>query len=324
VTQFETEFAAYCGAAYCIGVANGTDALELALRALCCGPGDEIISVANAGSYATTAILAIGARPVLADIDPDTMTLSPHSLEQCLSRKTRAVIATHLYGQLAKMESICAATANRNIPIVEDCAQAHGAERDGRRAGTFGAISCFSFYPPKNLGAIGDGGAVVTNDVRLAEATRQLRQYGWRTKHHSVRSGGRNSRLDEMQAAVLRVKLPRLDEWNKRRRKIANRYREALVGSRLQPLGPDHVAHLCVVRTNDRAVLQRNLRAAGIVTGVHYPIPDHRQTSMRHNFPADLSLPETEAAVEQVLTLPCFPEMTEEEVDQVVGCLRRF
>jgi dTDP-3-amino-2,3,6-trideoxy-4-keto-D-glucose/dTDP-3-amino-3,4,6-trideoxy-alpha-D-glucose/dTDP-2,6-dideoxy-D-kanosamine transaminase len=324
VTQFETEFAAYCGAAYCVGVANGTDALEIALRALGCGPTDEVVTVANAGAYATTAILAIGAHPVLADVDPHDMTISPDSLERCLGPKTRVVIATHLYGRLAKMDTISGVVKHRNIPIVEDCAQAHGALRGGHRAGTFGAISCFSFYPTKNLGALGDGGAVLTNDADLAKAARELRQYGWHGKYRAVRSGGRNSRLDEMQAAVLRVKLPRLDGWNSRRREIAERYLQALAVPRSSTLGLDHVAHLCVLRTKQRAAMQQHLLAAGIMTDVHYPIPDHRQTSFRGIFPTDLSLPETEAAAEQVLTVPCFPEMTEKEVIHIADSLSRF
>jgi dTDP-4-amino-4,6-dideoxygalactose transaminase len=260
----------------------------------------------------------------LVDIDPDNMTLAPTALEERLGPKTRAVIATHLYGRLANMDAISAVAGHRNVPVVEDCAQGHGAERDGRRAGSFGAIGCFSFYPTKNLGAIGDGGAVVTNDGDLAMAVRELRQYGWHSKYHAGRSGGRNSRLDEMQAAVLRVKLPRLDEWNCRRRDIAERYRQALFSPGSPSLGPDHVAHLCVLRTKQRAAMQRELLAAGVKTDIHYPVPDHHQASWRDIFPSDLSLPETEAAAEEVLSLPCFPEMTEEEVLRVANSLRRF
>jgi len=325
VSAFEQTFAAYSGVRFAIGLANGTDALEIALRAVGCGRGDEVITVANAGMYATTAALAIGARPVLVDIEPYTMTMDPISLARALSSTTKAVVVTHLFGQLADMDAISAAMGSRTIPIIEDCAQAHGAERNGKKAGSFGVLGSFSFYPTKNLGALGDGGAIVTDDANLAEAVRELRQYGWRTKYRAVRPGGRNSRLDEIQAAVLNAKLPHLDRWNAKRREISERYRQAIGDAAVLPLmTAAHVSHLCVVRTKLRSALQAHLAHDGIATDIHYPVPDHRQVALRQVFVHDLSLPQSEAAAEEVLTLPCFPELTENELDRVCDSLARF
>jgi aminotransferase EvaB len=325
VSAFEAEFARYCGVRHCIGVANGTDALELALRALGCGPGSEVVTVANAGLYATAAILAVGATPAFADIDPGTMIMAPQALADRIGPKTAAVVVTHLYGRLADMDSLMAVARERGIPVIEDCAQAHGAERGGRRAGSFGAVGCFSFYPTKNLGALGDGGALVTSDDELAGALRSLRQYGWRRKYEAERPCGRNSRLDELQAAVLRVKLPRLDGWNARRREIVGRYRAAAGGAVTVPdAGADHAAHLCVVRSPERDALRTFLAARGIATDIHFPIPDHHQRALADFVPADLSLPHTEAAAKEILSLPCFPEMTEGEIKRVCGALAAF
>jgi dTDP-4-amino-4,6-dideoxygalactose transaminase len=330
VSAFESEFAAYCGARHCVGVANGTDALELALRALGCGPRSEVVAVANAGMYAAAAILAVGAKPVSADIDPDAMTMSPEALGRCIGPDTAAVIVTHLYGQLADMDRLMAVADEHGVPVIEDCAQAHGAElgagRGGRKAGAIGAVGCFSFYPTKNLGALGDGGALTTNDETLAETLRRLRQYGWRKKYEADLAFGRNSRLDELQAAILRIKLPRLDRWNARRRAIVRRYRQAAAGAVAVPdtAGADHVAHLCVVRSPQRAALRAFLAARRIATDIHYPIPDHRQRALADILPGDAALPHTEAAAREILTLPCFPEMTEEEVARVCDALAAF
>jgi len=326
VSAFEAEFAAYCGVRHCVTVANGTDALELSLRALGCGAGDEVITVANAGMYSTTAIVATGATPVLVDIDLATMTIAPELVARAIGAKTAAVIATHLYGRLADLEGLMQVTGPRHIPIVEDCAQAHGAEQGGRKAGAVGAIGCFSFYPTKNLGALGDGGALTTNDDRLAESMGRLRQYGWRGKYDAVQAYGRNSRLDELQAAVLRLKLSKLDAWNARRRAIIGRYRQAASDETmvLEAAGADHVAHLCVVRCTNRQALRDFLTARRIATDIHYPIPDHRQTAMRGVFLPDLALPHTERVAAEVLTLPCFPEMTETEIVRVCDALAAF
>jgi dTDP-3-amino-2,3,6-trideoxy-4-keto-D-glucose/dTDP-3-amino-3,4,6-trideoxy-alpha-D-glucose/dTDP-2,6-dideoxy-D-kanosamine transaminase len=326
VTEFEAQFAAYCGVRHCLTVANGTDALELALRAVGCGPGSEVITVANAGMYTSAAIVATVGSPVLVDIDAGTMTMAPESLARAVGPRTKAVVVTHLYGQLADVEALTAIARRHGIAVIEDCAQAHGARRHGRMAGAWGDIGCFSFYPTKNLGALGDGGAVVTQDDALAAAVRELRQYGWTSKYRAARPHGRNSRLDEIQAAVLQLKLNHLDAWNERRRSIVRRYRQAAEGGVIIPdaTGMDHVAHLCVARSSARDALRTHLADDGIATDVHYPVPDHRQPALRSVVPPDLSLPATEKAVDEILTLPCFPELTDEEVQRICDSLARF
>lgn len=322
---FEREFAAYCGRRHCIAVANGSDALELALRAVGAGPGGEVVTAANAGGYASLAALAIGAMPVLADISASDLTLDPASALALLGPRSKAVVATHLYGQLADMAALGAGLAGRGIALIEDCAQAHGAVRDGRRAGGFGDLATFSFYPSKNLGAAGDGGAVVTDDDDLAARLRELRQYGWQERYRAVTPGGRNSRLDELQAAVLRVKLPHLDAWNEQRRTIVAHYREAAAGTALalahRP-APDYVAHLCVARHPDRDGFRQRLAARFIATAIHYPYADHQQPAVRAQRFRAGPLPVTERVVGEILTLPCFPEMTEAEVDAVAAAIR--
>ena len=283
VAAFEGEFAAYCGTAHCLSVANGTDALEIALRALGVGPGDRVATVANAGGYASTAIRAAGARPLYVDIDPVSMNLSPGSLAAALDREVRAVIATHLYGRMAHLPALLEVTGRAGLPLIEDCAQAHGAAIAGRKAGSWGAMGCFSFYPTKNLGACGDGGAITTGDPALAARVKGLRQYGWTSKYHSAEYG-RNSRMDEMQAAILRARLPLLDGGNRRRREIAARYSASLAGSRIAcppASGEESVAHLYVIRAAHRDTVRAELEAAGISTEIHYPVPDHWQESER-------------------------------------------
>lgn len=326
VEAFEAEFADFCGTRHCISSANGTDAMELSLRALEIGPGDEVITAANAGGYATAAIRAIGARPRYCEVDPDSMLLSPEAVAASLTPCTRAVIATHLYGLTADMPRLEAVCLKAGIPLIEDCAQAHGAILDGRRAGAWGNLACFSFYPTKNLGAVGDGGAVTTNDSQLAERLRILRQYGWTRKYHATRPGGRNSRLDEIQAAVLRVKLQHLEKWNDARRAIATFYTEAFQGIALTCpaiAGPEYVAHLYVVRSTKRDALRENLKAAGIATDVHYPVPDHLQETARGEPWASVHLPVTEECCRQAFTLPCFPEMSRSEMERVAGAVHR-
>src|SRR3954469_6620878 len=249
--NFEKAFAAYCGVPHAVGVANGTDGIELALRAVGVGEGDRVATVANAGFYASTSIHAIGARPLYVDVVAKTHSMNVDCLQRLLSQNpVRAVIATHLYGRLADVEAIVAICKPLGIPVIEDCAQAHGASRNGRKAGSLGAAGCFSFYPTKNLGALGDGGAVTTDDAALAGRLRELRQYGWDSKYRVARRGGRNSRLDEMQAALLRLKLPHLDRWNEERRRLAQRYAREMGNSRVRcpaDFGADNVAHLFVV-----------------------------------------------------------------------------
>lgn len=322
VEAFEREFAACCGTRECVGVANGTDALELALRACGVDSGGRVATVANAGYYTCAALAAIDAEPVFVDVD-ETLTMSPALLDLAV-HDLDAIVVTHLYGRLAAIEAIVALAERHGVPLIEDCAQAHGAERHGKRAGSFGAAGCFSFYPTKNLGALGDGGAVVTSNGDIAARVRALRQYGWSTKYHVQHPGGRNSRLDELQAAFLRVKLPRLAGWNARRAAIARRYCEALRGLGLaipRFEAGEHVAHLFVVRSPGREALRAALASDGIATGVHYPIADHHQCVRRASNPP--SLPVTEAACGEVVTLPCYPGLADEDVDRVIDAIRR-
>jgi len=322
VSTFEKEFADYCGTTHCVSLANGTDALELALRALGIGPGKTVLTVANAGMYSSVGILATGATPLYADISADTLLLDTAEVKHTLAQQhVDAIIVTHLYGLLADIEEVVTLAHVHGIPVVEDCAQAHGAMRQGRKAGSFGDIACFSFYPTKNLGALGDGGAIATSRNDLAERVKQLRQYGWGSKYHVALAGGRNSRLDEMQAAILRVKLPLLDRWNARRRDIATRYSKGITNPKVSApdfRGTEYVAHLYVLRAAERDRLRQHLTQAGIPTDVHYPVADYAQSAYRHLF-AGVQLPVTERACAEVLTLPCFPEMNDAEVDAIIA-----
>lgn len=320
VAAFEREFATYCGVADCVSVASGSDALELALRAVGVNAGDEVVTVANAAMYATLAITAIGARPVYVDVDDGPLTASARSIEAALTPRTRAIVVTHLYGRLAEIEPIALLARGLDIPIIEDCAQAHGAHANGKRAGTFGDIGCFSFYPTKNLGAMGDGGALTTNDPQLARRLRSLRQYGWQTKYVVSAPGGRNSRLDELQAAVLRKRLARLDAANSRRRAIARAYTQQIQHAQIRTpeVHPTrYVAHLYVLRAAERESLRAHLGQCGVGTEVHYPIPDHRQPIMAAQC-SSIRLETTERASLEILTLPCFPELRDSEVEFVI------
>lgn len=327
VAAFEQEFASYCNVRHCVGLANGTDALELALRALGVTAGDTVFLAANAGFYASAAAHLIGARPHYVDVDEETLTLSPNALARALSQQTpKAILVTHLYGQLADMDAILSLAQPAAIPVIEDCAQAHGASRDGRLAGSFGSIGCFSFYPTKNLGAIGDGGAATTDDPFLAETLRKLRQYGWKEKYHVEIPGGRNSRLDELQAAFLREKLRLLDSWTSERRSIAARYTRALSSLPLRcpcSSGEDFVSHLYVIRTEGRAALRTHLQSLGVATEVHYPIPDHLQPAYASG-QSKGTLPVTEDACRTVLSLPCFPGLTAAEQNRVIDAIQTF
>jgi len=320
---FEVEFAAYCGVAHCVSVANGTDALELALRSLGIGPGDSVATVANAGGYSSTAIRAAGAEPLYIDIDPSSMNMSAADLSARLTPAVRAVIATHLYGRMADLPVLLAVTDRAAVPLVEDCAQAHGAAIGGKKAGSWGALACFSFYPTKNLGALGDGGAVTTNDERLAQRVKSLRQYGWSGKYQCSEYG-RNSRMDEMQAAILRAKLPHLDGWNARRREIASAYSAALAGQAVEcprDFGESSVAHLYVIRSRARGRVRAALQARGIATDIHYPVPDHLQKAARGTSAAAAQLPVTEQAAREILTLPCYAELEDGEISAITSAL---
>ncbi len=320
---FEEELASFLGVAHCAGVASGTDAIGLALAAVGCGPGDEVLTAANAGGYTTAAARRLGCVVRYADVDPATLGLSATTVEEALTGSTRAVVATHLYGLMCDVEGIVELCRGRGIAVVEDCAQAAGAQRGGRRAGAFGEAAALSFYPTKNLAAIGDGGAVVTDDSAIDERVRALRQYGWSEKYRAAVPGGWNSRLDELQAAVLRVGLARLDERNGRRREIVRRYADALpshAGRFVWNDGEDFVGHLAVILAEDRDHVRAALDAAEIGTDVHYPVADYEQPAWR----ADVRLPVTDHAVEHVLTVPCYPELTDAEVDRVCGVLREL
>jgi dTDP-4-amino-4,6-dideoxygalactose transaminase len=311
VAEFERAFAAYCGASGAAGAASGTAAIAIALRAVGIEHGDEVIVPANTCIPTIAGVEAAGAVPVLADVDPATWTLDPASAAAALSERTRAVVPVHLYGLCADVEGL----RGLGLKIVEDAAQAHGAAVGGRRAGTLGDAAAFSFYPTKNLGAFGDGGAVVTNDADVAAAARSLRQYGERERYESVRSGW-NSRLDELQAAVLLVKLRLLDAGNERRRAIAARYDAAGLERQVVPDGSLHAYHLYVVRSRERDELRRRLATSGVETLVHYPRAVHQ-----HPAYATLARPgldQSERLAAEVVSLPLYPELTDDEVDKVV------
>lgn len=327
VRAFEDEFAAYLGAGHAVGVASGTDAVLLALRALGVGAGDEVITVAHTAVATITAITLSGATPRFVDIDPATYTLDPARLEAAITPRTRAVVPVHLYGAPADMQPILAIARAHGLLVVEDCAQAHGATIGGRRVGTFGDAAAFSFYPTKNLGALGDGGAVVTNRPDVAERLRLLRQYGWRERYISD-VVGYNSRLDELQAAILRVRLRHLDAENASRRRLAAGYDAALAALPVAlPAGwPDASAvyHLYVIAADERDALAAHLAAQGISSGVHYPVPAHRQPAYAHLGYGPSSLPATEAAAARVLSLPMYPDLPEAAVNTVAAAVRSY
>jgi dTDP-4-amino-4,6-dideoxygalactose transaminase len=325
VRAFEAEFAAYCGVGHAIGVGNGTEALYLALIALGVGAGDEVISVANAADYEPLTILQAGARPVFVDVDERTFTIEPELLEAAITPRTKAIMPVHLYGRMADMAAIMAVAARHSLPVIEDCAQSHGAQLGGRVAGSLGVCGCFSFYPSKNLGALGDGGMITTDDAELAAKLRRLRMYGWEKRYHTVDAGGINSRLDEIQAALLRVKLRHLPDWNAARRRIAQRYNEQLAGTGLLlpelPADGSHVFHLYVVQTPQRDRLQAALQQRGVESAIHYPLPAHLQP-VYQGLAEPGSLPVTERHAGTVLSLPIYPELTDAEVDRVAAAVR--
>lgn len=329
LAAFEEEFAAYCGSAHCVGVANGTVAIELALRALGAGPGREVVTVAHTFIATVEAIAATGATPVFVDIDPDARTLDPSRLAEALNERTAAVAPVHLYGRPADVGGIAAICDRAGVPFVEDTAQAHGASVGGRRTGSFGAAGAFSFYPTKNLGAMGDGGAVVTDDAELAAAVRSLRHHGAAPDDANVHLAlGGTERLDTLQAALLRLKLPRLDEENEQRRRAAQSYREGLAGLPLtlppeDPAGARQVFHLFVVELDDRDRVRAALREDGVAAGVHYPTPAHLQPAWRHLGHGPGDLPATERAAGRCLSLPVFPGIEEHEIERVCAALRR-
>lgn len=323
VEAFEREFAAFVGVSHAVGVASGLSAIELALRAHGVGPGDEVITAANTFIATVFAIMAVGATPTLVDVERDTYTIDPERIAAAITPRTRAIIPVHLYGQPADMDRIGALASQHDLLVVEDAAQAHGARYRGRRTGTFGDSAAFSFYPSKNLGAWGDAGMVVTNDAAVAERVRVLRNVGQRAKYlHAC--AGTNARLDTVQAAVLRVKLPHLDGWNGRRRAHAERYRSRL-GTRIHlPAAAsdrEHIYHLFVVEVDRRDALQVSLKAAEIDTGIHYPVPVHLQEACASLRYKRGDFPVTEAAADRIVSLPMYPELTTSQIDFVSDTL---
>ncbi len=320
VKSFETNFKNYIGVPFCSTVGNGTDAIELALRALGIKAGDHVATVANAGFFTSLALNSIGALPFYLDVDLETSLVSLSEIKRAIHAEVKAIVITHLYGRaipyISEIIDLCEAA---NIFVLEDCAQAHGALIHDRKVGSFGNVATFSFYPTKNLGALGDGGAIVCKNEKLAATIEKLRQYGWGSKYCIEISGARNSRMDEIQAAILNDFLPHLDDWNQQRRDIATQYSKLISHSlvNVRPLsGKDDVVHLYVIRCKKRELLRRHLENQMIATDIHYPIPDYRQPSFEGKF--NNPLPNTEQLSEEILTLPCYPGMTKQEVQEVI------
>jgi dTDP-4-amino-4,6-dideoxygalactose transaminase len=323
---FEQEFAAFCGVAHCVGVASGTEAIQLALLACGIGQGDEVITVSHTAMQTALAIAAVGAIPVFVDIDPLTYTLRVDGLSEALSGRTRAILPVHLYGHCADMDGIIEFARRQKLPVIEDAAQAHGSAFKGKRAGSIGNLGCFSFYPTKNLGALGDGGAITTNDAGLAARLRGLRNYGESRKYYHD-TMGYNSRLDELQAAILRVKLTHLSGWNERRRNTAAIYRSYLEEHFIPPTThPDYVDnyHLFVIQSRDRDNLQAHLRDHNIDTLIHYPIPCHLQLAFRNIRHRCCGLQTTERVAQRILSLPMFSELSADQAEYVSDCVNSF
>jgi len=323
VKAFEEEFASYIGVSYGIGVGNGTDAIHLALVACGIGSGDEVITVSHTAVATAVGIELAGARPVFVDIEPEYYTLDPSDLEKAITSKTKAIVPVHIYGQPVDMDPVIEISGKYSLKIIEDCAQAHGAKYKGRRVGSIGDIACFSFYPTKNLGAIGDGGMVVTNNLELFQKAKLLREYGWAKRYISDIPGW-NTRLDEIQAAVLRVRLKYLDSGNAMRCHLADLYNKGLAECDLSlPTVRDnceHVYHLYVVKSNQRDSLLAKLREKDIGAAVHYPVPIHLQPAYRH-LPIG-RLPKTEEAARRILSIPIYPELKSVNVSMIIDAIR--
>ncbi len=324
---FEREWAAYCGTAYCVAVGSGTAALNLTLRALGIGPGDEVLTVAFTLSATLDAIADTGARPVLVDVDPKTYTMDPLGAKKVVSERTKAILPVHIYGHAADMDAVLELASERGLPVLGDACEAHGTTYRGQQVASLGTAHAFSFYPTKGLNAMGDAGGVVTNDEALAAGIRMLRQHGWDSRFHSaVRS--LNSRMDEVHAAVLRAKLAHLDRWNAGQREIAARYDEALAGTRVTPAPHadwcEPSNYLYVVRTPHRRAFREHLTAIGIASDVHWPETPHLQPAYEYLGYGKGSLPVTERLCDEVVSIPMFPELTDAEVDRVCAALRSF
>jgi dTDP-4-amino-4,6-dideoxygalactose transaminase len=327
VSSFEREFASFLGVRDAVGVASGTDAIHIALACEGIGPGDEVLTTPLTAVPTACAVAMAGAKPVFADVDPETGLLDPDDAARRVTARTKALLPVHLYGQCVPMEPVLDLAARHGLTVIEDCAQAHGARWRGRTAGTMGAYGCFSFYPTKNLGAYGDAGAVVTGDPGKAERLRRMRNYGQADRYRHVTEGW-NSRLDEIQAAILRVKLRRLGGWNEARRALARRYGERLAGTGVRPLREledgDHVYHLYVVRHPGRDALREKLGERGIESQVHYPIPVHLQESFAHLGYRKGDFPHAERLAGEVLSLPLYPELAADDVDAICGAVREI
>jgi len=339
VTGFESEFAQFCDSKYCAGVNSGTDALRFALMAVGVGPGHEVITVPNTFIATSEAISQVGAKPVFVDVDPITYNMAPGKLEDYLKKRLspsasnltprpKAVLPVHLYGQPADMDAVLEIAEKHNLSVVEDACQAHGALYKGRKAGSMGSVGCFSFYPGKNLGAYGEGGAAVTQDEALANKIRMIRDHGQAQKYfHDME--GYNGRLDAIQAGVLRIKLKRLEGWNQARRKNAAYYDRLLSGVEGITLPKEadyarHVYHLYVILVDNRDSLQKYLSEKGIGTGLHYPQPLHLQKAYTHLGYKEGTFPVTENAAKRLLSLPMFPELSKEQIEYVVECIKEF
>lgn len=327
VSKFEKDFAKFVGVKHCIGVGNGTDAVAIALRAAGVTPGDEVITVSHSAVATVAAIEQIGAVPVLVDIEPDSRCMDPEKISALISKKTKAIVPVHIYGQPARIKEIVKVAIHNGLVVIEDCAQAHGARVDGQMVGSFGDLAAFSFYPTKNLGAIGDGGGVVTNSDTFAENANMLRQYGWRKRYISDVAGV-NTRLDELQAAILSVKLPYLLRDNEKRRAIASQYNQALANSNIKTPkffpGTDHAMHLYVVELDKRDQMREFLQTKGIQAAMHYPQSIHQQTAYFNRLRGFEKLNYTEKLYRELLTIPLYPELNDRQVSQVVNSLKEF
>lgn len=324
VRAFEPAFAAYCGADHGIGVGSGTDALQLALLACDVGPGDEVITVSHTFFATTEAIVLAGARPVFVDIDEETCNMDPSKVEAAITGRTKAILPVHLYGHPVDMDPLIGLARAYGLKIIEDACQAHGSEYKGRRVGSLGDAACFSFYFTKNLGAYGEAGFITTSDPEIAGRCRMLRDHGQSIKYHHAFMGI-NGRLDEIQAAILNVKLPHLDGWTESRRRLAEAYGACLPASVAKPKEMSwgrHVYHLYVVRTPRRDELRAGLEERGVASGMHYPVPIHKQEAWKAYGGRPVSLPVTESVAAEILSLPIYPELTEREVEYVGQCVR--
>lgn len=330
VESFERRFADYLGVEHVVGVGSGTDAIRLAIEASDIDPGDEVLTVGHTFVSSVDAIVHNDARPGFVDINPQTYLMDPAAVREAITDDTAAILPVHLYGQPVALDPILDVAAEHDLTVIEDACQAHGARYDGERVGSVGDAACFSFYPSKNLGAYGDAGAMATDDDELARRLRRLREYGETEKYHHQELGY-NSRLDTLQAAVLEAKLDHLDQWNEDRRESARRYDELLAETPLRPPverdRSEHVYHLYVVRTTspeERSALRSHLKSAGIDTGIHYPVPVHEQTSYARLGYDDVTLPETERAASEILSLPMYPELEREQQQYVCDQIRAY